>query len=75
MMIDSETLTKLLLFSNAVLLGAATIALVRFRSQARRFEKFWDSPTGVSLADEQALKAQPQAPAEPRSRFVYVFLR
>ena len=66
MMIDSETMTNLLLFSNAVLLGAATIALVRFRSQARRFEKFWDSPTGVSLADEQALNAQPKPTPEPR---------
>ncbi len=58
---------NLLLFSNAVLLAAATIALVRFRAQARRFEKFWDSPTGVSLADEQALKAQPPTRPEPQS--------
>ena len=60
MSIDSALTTNLLLFSNAALLAAATIALLRFRSQARRFEKFWDSPTGVSLADEQALKAQPE---------------
>ena len=58
---------NLLLFSNAVLLGAATIALVRFRTQARRFEKFWDSPTGVSFADEQALKAQPPARPGPQT--------
>ena len=60
MEIDSAMTTNLLLFSNAVLLAAAAIAILRFRSQARRFEKFWDSPTGVSLADEQALKAQPE---------------
>ena len=66
MSIDSVLTTNLLLFSNAALLAAATIALVRFRSQARRFEKFWDSPTGVSLADEQALNAQPKPAAEPR---------
>ncbi|MDH3429838.1 MAG: DUF2802 domain-containing protein [Gammaproteobacteria bacterium] len=50
--------TNLLLLSNAALLAAAAIALVRFRHQARRFEKFWDSPTGVSLADAQSLNAK-----------------
>ena len=66
MSIDSALTTNLLLFSNAALLAAATIALLRFRSQARRFEKFWDSPTGVSLADEQALKAQPEPRPAPQ---------
>ena len=66
MSIDSALTTNLLLFSNAALLAAATIALVRFRSQARRFEKFWDSPTGVSLADEQALRAQPEPQPDPQ---------
>jgi len=59
--------TDLLLLSNAALLAAAAIALVRFRHQARRFEKFWDSPTGVSLADTQSLNAKPsheQPPAQ-----------
>lgn len=57
MEITTTMTTNLLLFSNAALLAAAVIAIVRFRSQARRFEKFWDSPTGVSLADTQSLSA------------------
>ena len=64
--IDSEMTTNLLLFANAALLAAAAIALLRFRRQARRFEVFWDSPTGVSLADEQALKAQPDKRPVPQ---------
>jgi hypothetical protein len=57
--------TNLLLLSNAALLAAATIALLRFRHQARRFEKFWDSPTGVSLADTQSLHAKSSAEQSP----------
>ncbi len=49
---------NLLLIANAALLAAAAIAIVRFRKQARRFEKFWDSPTGTTLADTQARDAK-----------------
>lgn len=62
--ISTELTTNLLLFANAALLAGAAIALVRFRKQARRFEMFWDSPTGVSLADTQSINAQ-TAPAAP----------
>lgn len=46
---DTTTL-YLLLFSNAAMLAAACIAIVRFQKQCRRFEIFWNSPTGASLA-------------------------
>ena len=49
---------NLLLIANAALLAAAAIAIVRFRKQARRFEKFWDSPTGTTPADTQARDAK-----------------
>ena len=57
--------TNMLLIANAAMLAAAVIAITRFRQQARRFEKFWDSPAGVSLADAQALEAQPKASSDP----------
>ncbi len=42
----------LLLVANAVLLAAACITISRFRSQCRRLEKFWNSPTGAAVADD-----------------------
>ena len=65
MEITSEMTTNLLLIANAVMLAAATIAIIRFRHQARRFEKFWDSPTGVSLADTQSLNARTAPASDP----------
>jgi hypothetical protein len=62
--ITTSMLTNLLLICNAVLLSVAAIAIIRFRTQARRFEKFWDSPTGVSFADTQSLQAQQPAPVK-----------
>ena len=41
----------LLLIANAALLAAASIAIMRFHNQCRRFEQFWTSPTGTKLAD------------------------
>lgn len=67
---DNVTLS-LLLIANASLVAACSIALVRFRRQARRFEQFWDSPTGAALADTQlppaetAIRPAPE-PADPR---------
>lgn len=66
MEITSEMVMNLLLIANAVLLAAATIAIIRFRNQARRFEKFWDSPTGVSMADTQSLSTRPAPPPDPQ---------
>jgi hypothetical protein len=63
--ITNTFVTNMLLIANAAMLAAAVIAITRFRKQARRFEKFWDSPAGVSLADTQALEAQSKPPADP----------
>lgn len=43
----------LLLISNAALLGAAAIAVTRFRRQCEKFEAFWSSPTGAAVADQK----------------------
>jgi Protein of unknown function (DUF2802) len=56
--ITNNMTLELLLIANASLVAACCIALTRFRRQALRFEKFWDSPTGASIADAQ-LHAQP----------------
>lgn len=63
MEISDTTNLYLLLISNAALLAAAGIALARFQKQFRRFEQFWNSPTGASLADRAPVDAQlrPQA--------------
>lgn len=58
MELSTELVLRLLLAANVVLLGGASIALLRFRDQARQFEKFWESPAGVALADTQSLEAQ-----------------
>ena len=50
--IPDTTTLYLLLFSNAAMLAAACIAVVRFQKQCRRFELFWNSPTGASLASK-----------------------
>ena len=63
--ITDTFVTNMLLIANAAMLAAAVIAITRFRKQARRFEKFWDSPAGVSLADTQALEARPQPSQDP----------
>ena len=65
MEITDTFVTNMLLIANAALLAAAVIAITRFRKQARRFEKFWDSPAGVSLADAQALEAKPEPRTDP----------
>ena len=63
--ITDTFVTNMLLIANAAMLAAAVIAITRFCKQARRFEKFWDSPAGVSLADTQALEARPKASPDP----------
>ncbi len=65
MQITDITTLSLLLMANASLVAACTIELLRFREQARRFEQFWESPTGVSIADTQSLQAQTDAQSDP----------
>ena len=66
MELSTELVLRLMLAANVVLLGMTSIALLRFREQAQQFEKFWDSPAGVALADTQSLEAQARAQPEPR---------
>ena len=54
MIIENLSSFYLLLLSNALMLAAVASAVIRFRRQCRRFEQFWNSPTGASLADEQS---------------------
>jgi len=65
MQITDTTTLSLLLMANASLVAACTIELLRFGKQARRFEQFWESPTGVSIADTQLLQAQTDAQSDP----------
>lgn len=52
MMTNALSLTiHLLLIANAALLAAASIAIMRFHNQCRRFEQFWVNPTGAKLAN------------------------
>lgn len=44
----------LLFISNAVLLSAAALAVIRFRQQCERLERFWNSPTGAAIADRKS---------------------
>lgn len=59
---DTTTL-YLLFFPYALLLGAAAIAILRFQNQCRRFEEFWNSPTGSALANDQPADEQPRPQA------------
>ena len=54
MTIDDATTMYLLLMSNAVLLSAAALAVIRFRQQCERLERFWSSPTGAAIADRKS---------------------
>lgn len=65
MEITDDMIMNLLLIANASLVAACSIALLRFRKQARRFEQFWESPTGVSIADTQSLQAESAARPAP----------
>ncbi|MDJ0812354.1 MAG: DUF2802 domain-containing protein [Woeseiaceae bacterium] len=65
MNISTTLTTHLLLIANAAMLAAAAIAIIRFRQQARRFEKFWESPVGAAMAETEALKAQSESAPDP----------
>ena len=63
MNIADTTALYMLIIANAVLLAAASIAVLRVRRQLRRFEQFWNSPTGALLANREPENTQrrPQA--------------
>jgi hypothetical protein len=56
----------LLLASNAALLASATIAILRFERRWRRFDSFWDSPTGAALGDASDAEVREQMKATRR---------
>ena len=62
---DATTL-HLLIIANAALLAATGIAVVRFQNRFRRFEEFWNSPTGAALANSSPDDNQPRPAADPR---------
>ena len=60
MMIESDWITYLLLASNAILAGAAALAICRAQRITAQQRSFWDSPNGASLlmqTDPQQLLA------------------
>ena len=63
MSISDTTALYMLIIANAAMLAAAAIAVVRIQRQMRRFEDFWNSPTGASLADRQPPPEQPRPQA------------
>jgi len=50
----------LLLASNAMLVAAAAIAVIRFRRQCLRLQHFWNSPTGAAVADKSSEQERQQ---------------
>jgi len=60
-MMTTFHLVYLLMMSNAILLSAACMVLIRFERRSRRLEKFWSSPTGAALADTDQDKDKEQA--------------
>lgn len=50
-MMTTFDLVYLLMMSNALLLSAACVVLIRFERRSRRMEQFWSSPTGAALTD------------------------
>lgn len=66
MMTAESTILYLVIASQALLLAAACIALLKFQRQFRAIEDFWNSPTGAMLADDQQQTAEvPDTPAQP----------
>ena len=63
MNISDTTALYMLIIANAALLAAAAIAVVRIQRQMRRFEQFWNSPTGTSLAVQEPVQEQPRPQA------------
>ena len=61
--ISATTALYLLLVANTILLAAAAMAVVRMQRQMRRFEQFWSSPTGTSLATSKPTAEQPRPQA------------
>ena len=60
---SETTALYMLIIANAVLLATVAIAVVRIQRQMRRFERFWNSPTGALLANREPVREQPRPQA------------
>ncbi len=58
MMIDDTYTLYALLVSNAFLIGAAAIAVLRLQRMVRDSKSFWNSPTGAAHQDTESPSAQ-----------------
>ncbi len=58
MIIDDTYTLYALLVSNAFLIGAAAIAVLRLQRMVRNSQSFWNSPTGATLQDTKSPSAQ-----------------
>ena len=58
MTINDTYMLYALLVSNAFLLGAATIAVLRLQNLVRDSESFWNSPTGAAIQRKNNSSAQ-----------------
>ena len=58
---SETTALYMLIIANAELLATVAIAVVRIQRQMRRFERFWNSPTGALLANREPVREQPRA--------------
>ena len=58
MIIDDTYTLYALLVSNAFLIGAAAIAVLRLQRMVRNSQSFWNSPTGATLQDTESPSAQ-----------------
>ena len=47
------SLTSILLLANALLLGVATLVIIRFRRESQAILKFWYSPLGSALVGDR----------------------
>lgn len=61
--ISETTALYVLLVANTILLAAAALAVMKVRRQMRRFQEFWSSPTGASLATGKPNSEQPRPQA------------
>jgi len=66
MLIYNQYSIYLLLAANIVLLGAATIAILRLQQMVNQSERFWRSPTGSALQTGKSSGKQQDAGLERR---------
>ena len=68
MFMQNSIIIQGLIISNALLLAAATIAVLRLQNYINKSAEFWDSPTGAALKSDSGGKADSVAQVEKRLR-------